>query len=432
MYIIMEYIMSDKIFVQIAAYRDPELLPTIRDCISRADNPEDLVFAIAWQHSKDDEWDTLDEYKDDPRFRIIDIDYKDALGTCSARHLLNEAYGGEKYTLQLDSHHRFVRGWDTKCKRMMADLNKEGFEKPLLTAYVPSYDPDNDPAARVKSVWKLTIDRFTPEGVVFMLPAAVDDIEVYKLPIPTRFFSAHFAFTYGQFVVDVPYDPNLYFHGEENTMAVRAYTHGYDLFIPNEIICWHEYTRKNRVRHWDEKGNGWEKRNSASLKRAKQLLEVDGDKADYDFGKYGFGTVRTKEQYEEYSGIRFADRAVQQYTLDHYDPPNPIYRNEIARQKSYKNIFRHCIDLWKEQVKETDYDFWVVAFKDEDDQEIYRQDADRVEIATIVNNTETKDGNFYNIWRSFDTKKRPHKWIVWPHSESKGWMSPIEGILPNI
>jgi hypothetical protein len=421
--------MSDKIYVQIAAYRDPELLPTIRDCIKRADNPENLVFGIAWQRSKDDAWDTLEEYQNDPRFRIIDIDHTKAEGTCWARHLLNEAYDGEKYTLQLDSHHRFVRGWDTKCKKMMDNLIEAGYPKPLLTAYVPSYDPDDDPGARVKEVWRLTFDRFTPEGVIFMLPAEVVDVDNHKLPIPTRFFSAHFMFTFGQFIKDVPYDPNLYFHGEEITMAVRAYTSGYDLFVPNETVCWHEYTRKGRVRHWDEKDNGWQKRNETSLRRAKHLLEVDGDKADYDFGKYGLGTVRTMKDYEEYSGIRFEDRAVQQYTLDHYDPPNPIYRNEQSRLKTYKNIFRHCIDLWKESVNEPDYDFWVIAFKDENDVELYRQDADRIEINNIINDTRTVDGTFYNVWRQFDTKKKPHKWIVWPHSESKGWCDPIEGNL---
>lgn len=424
--------MTDKIYVQIASYRDPELLPTIRDCIKRADNPENLVFGIAWQHSKDDEWDTLEEYKDDPRFRIIDIEHDKAEGTCWARHLLNEAYQDEKYTLQLDSHHRFDRGWDTRCINMINKLVEAGYSKPILTSYIASYDPEDDPGKRVKEVWRLNFDRFTPEGVIFMLPAQIEDIDIYELPVPTRFFSAHFMFTFGQFIKDVPYDPNLYFHGEEITMAVRAYTHGYDLFVPNELLCWHEYTRKGRVRHWDEKDNGWQKRNDASLKRSKQLLEVDGDKADYDFGKYGFGTVRTKKDYEEYAGIRFEDRAVQQYTLDHYDPPNPIYRNEIARQRSYKNIFRHCIDIWKESLPEPDYDFWAIIFKDENDQEIYREDADRQEIKTIMDNPETKDGEFYNIWRQFDTKKKPYKWIVWPHSESKDWCDPIEGVLPRV
>jgi hypothetical protein len=32
----------DTIFVQIASYRDPELIPTIYDCIENADFPENL------------------------------------------------------------------------------------------------------------------------------------------------------------------------------------------------------------------------------------------------------------------------------------------------------------------------------------------------------------------------------------------------------
>lgn len=422
--------MTDKIFVQIAAYRDPELLPTIRDCIKRAKNPENLVFAIAWQRSKEDEWDTLEEFANDPRFKIIDIDYKEGLGTCWARHMLNEAYGGEKYTLQLDSHHRFVRNWDEKCITMLQRLNEAGHDKPVLTAYVPSYNPENDPAERVKEVWKLNFDRFTPEGVIFMLPAKIENLESHTLPIPTRFFSAHFVFTYGKFILDVPYDPNLYFHGEEISMAVRAYTAGYDLFIPNEIICWHEYTRKGRVRHWDE-NNKWEELNKKSLKRVKQLLNVDGDKADFDFGKYGFGSERTIGDYESYAGIRFEDRAVQQYTLNHFDPPNPLYRNAESYEASFRNVFRHCIDLWKETVKEPDYDFWAIAFKDEFDNELYRQDADSQEIQLLRNNVENTSP-FHNIWREFDTKIRPYKWVVWPHSKSKGWMEPIEGILPRL
>jgi len=422
--------MSDKIYVQLAAYRDPELLPTIRDCIRRAKEPENLVFGIAWQHSTEDVWDTLEEFKDDPRFRIIDIDYKDGLGTCWARHLLNEAYDGEKYTLQLDSHHRFVKNWDVKCKKMISDLIEAGHEKPVLTAYVPSYDPENDPGARVKECWRLNFDRFTPEGVIFMLPAHIEHLEMFKLPIPTRFFSAHFVFASGQFIKDVPYDPNLYFHGEEISMAVRAYTHGYDLFVPNEIICWHEYTRKGRVRHWDE-NKKWEQLNRKSLKRVKQLLGVDNDKADYDFEQYGLGNKRTQSEYEAYAGIRFHDRAVQQFTLNNFDPPNPQYKNKDFYDSSFKNVFRHCIDLWKESVTEPDYDFWAIIFKDEFDNEIDRQDANKEEIALLNSNTENTSP-FHNIWRQFETTIRPHKWIVWPHSESKGWMNPIEGILPRV
>ena len=51
----------NKIFVQIASYRDPQLLPTIKDMIDKAKKPKNLVFGICWQHSKEDSWDELDE-----------------------------------------------------------------------------------------------------------------------------------------------------------------------------------------------------------------------------------------------------------------------------------------------------------------------------------------------------------------------------------
>ena len=43
-----------KIFIQIASYRDPELVPTLRDCIANADNPSDLVFGICRQYDPND------------------------------------------------------------------------------------------------------------------------------------------------------------------------------------------------------------------------------------------------------------------------------------------------------------------------------------------------------------------------------------------
>lgn len=104
---------NKKIFIQIASYRDPELNNTLKDCIEKSENPDNLVFSICWQHSKDDEWDNLDLYKDDPRFKIIDVDYRESKGACWARNTLQQQYDGEQYTLQLDSHHRFIENWDT-------------------------------------------------------------------------------------------------------------------------------------------------------------------------------------------------------------------------------------------------------------------------------------------------------------------------------
>lgn len=415
--------MDDKIFIQIAAYRDPQLIPTLKDCISKAKFPENLVFSIAWQHSKDDAWDNLDEFINDPRFKIIDIDYRESKGACWARNTLQQQYDGEKYTIQLDSHHRFIENWDEELITMYENLRSKGYEKPLITSYISSFDPDNDPTGRTMVPWKMNFDRFIPEGAIFFLPAGIDNHKELTEPIPARFYSAHFAFTTGLFVKEVPHDPEYYFHGEEISIAVRAYTWGYDLFHPHKIIAWHEYTRKGRTKQWDD-DKSWTTKNSSSHLRNRKLFEMDGLVKDIDFGIYDFGKVRTLQDYERYAGISFKKRAVQKYTLDNNLAPNPpLFGEEF--EKSFLQIFKHCIDLHKGQFPEIDYDFWAVIFEDEFGGTLHRQDLQEQEIKQQLSNNDT----FIKVWRTFNTEKKPFKWVVWPHSKSKGWLDKIENKL---
>ena len=415
-----------KIYISIASYRDPQLLPTIHDCIEKADHPENLVFGIAWQHAEEDTWDDLNEFRNDIRFRIIDIDYKDSKGACWARNQIHNHYGGEEYYLQLDSHHRFIEGWDTECIKMIKQLQKKGYKKPLLTSYISSFDPDNDPEKRVNEPWWMTFDRFIPEGAVFFLPATIPNWQNLKLPIPARFLSAHFIFTLGQWCTEVPYDPDYYFHGEEISLAVRSYTWGYDLFHPHKIIAWHEYTRKGRTKHWDDDPD-WINKNTNAHKKNRALFAVDAEcRCGIEFNQYDFGTERTLQQYEAYAGIRFRDRSIQQYTKDNNIAPNPVITSPLHYEASFLSIFKHCIDIGFEQIPLDDYDFFVVAFEDSDGNTINRQDADVNEIQRIKNDV---DG-YGKIWREFSTTIKPTKWVVWPHSVSKDWCDRIEGTLP--
>jgi hypothetical protein len=414
---------NGKIFIQIASYRDPQLIPTIKDCISKAKNPEKLVFSIAWQHSSSDDWDNLDEFKDDKRFKIVDINFKDSQGACWARNQLQQNYNGEEYTLQLDSHHRFVENWDEECIDMIKQLQNKGHEKPLLTGYVSSFDPDNDPAGRIIQPWKMNFDRFIPEGAVFFLPATIDDYLERTEPVPARFYSAHFCFTLGQFCVEVQHDPEYYFHGEEISIAVRAYTWGYDLFHPHKVVVWHEYTRKGRKKQWDD-DPVWVSRNVACHKRNRKLFEMDGEVRDVDFGIYDFGKVRSLEDYERYSGLSFKKRAVQKYTLDNNLAPNPPLFGEDF-DNSFLKIFKHCIDITFDRVPENDYEFWVVAFHDENNETIQRKDVDSYEIKSLKSDP---DG-YCKIWREFQVEKTPKYWVVWPYSTSKGWCDRLTGDL---
>jgi hypothetical protein len=258
---------------------------------------------------------------------------------------------------------------------------------------------------------------------VFFLPATIDDYKERTEPLPARFYSAHFAFTVGQFVKEVPHDPEYYFHGEEISIAVRAYTWGYDLFHPHKTVVWHEYTRKGRKKQWDDDPQ-WVTKNVDCHRRNRKLFEMDGEVKDIDFGIYDFGTERTLEDYERYAGLSFKKRAVQQYTIDNnYAPNPPLFGDDF--DKSFLKIFKHCIDIGFDKISLTDYEFFVVAFHDDKDETIYRRDADEDEIRNIKNDSE----GYGKIWREFQTDKKPKYWVVWPYSATNGWCDRITGDL---
>lgn len=101
-----------RIFVQIPAYRDPELSPTLHDLFSKARNPEALRVAVLWQRAPDDRVER--EVLRRKNLEIIDVSYRDSKGCNWARNVLQRLWKGEAYTLILDSHHQFAKNWDQK------------------------------------------------------------------------------------------------------------------------------------------------------------------------------------------------------------------------------------------------------------------------------------------------------------------------------
>jgi hypothetical protein len=64
---------------------------------------------------------------------------------------------------------------------------------------------------------------------------------------------------------------------------------------------------------------------------------------------------------------------VQQYTLDNKLPPNPSIDN-IDYEKSFSNVFKHCINIHESCLPYDDYKFWALIFEDEEGKSIFRQD----------------------------------------------------------
>ena len=398
------------IFVQIASFRDSQLVPTLKDLFDKADNPHDVRVCICWQHSEEDEWDTLEHYIDDPRVDIIDVKAEDSKGVCWARNLIQQRYKGEDFTLQLDSHHRFVESWDTKLKNQIMQLQCQGHEKPLITGYMPAFHPSWDEEEWTKEPWQMDFDRFTPDGVIFFKPGGITNWENLKTPVPGRFYSAHFCFTLGKFCEEVQHDPRYYFHGEEITIGVRAFTYGYDIFHSHEMIAWHEFSRDYRPdKHWDTYSNH-NKHNAETYRLMRGLLGIDGESIE-DYDEYGLGDVRTVKEWEEFAGVRFEDRAVKQSTINGDLP-------EVS-DEPFARVFKHCIDIHKNDIQ--DVDFAAVIIKDVGGNELYRKDFTMEEIEA------TTHGDWINLWVDTVVGSKPASWIVWPNDGE--WLELISGEL---
>jgi hypothetical protein len=305
--------MNPSIFVSIAAYRDPQLIPTIEHCLSRARRPEHLRFGICWQHGPEE---ASLPFADDPRFRIQEFDWRESRGVGWARAEVMKQFGGEDWYLQLDSHHRFADDWDLALLEL---AGRTGSPKPVISTYVPPFDPatgvlEGEPL-------QMNFDRFTADGIVLFRPGLIPDWRSRTGPVRARFVSAHFLFAPGRFVTDVPYDAGIYFAGEEISLSVRAFTHGYDLFHPNAVVLWHEYSREYRThKHWDDhvKKEGiafeWHHRDRASVNWVRRLLE------NSVAGTFGCGSARTLADYERYAGLSFRERRVDERTVQGAEP----------------------------------------------------------------------------------------------------------------
>jgi hypothetical protein len=419
---------NDKIFVQIASYRDPELLPTIKDCIAKSKYPERLTFGICWQHSEDDEWDTLDEYKDNPSFTIIDVPWNESLGLCWARHHIQKMYKGEDYTLQIDSHHRFAQDWDEELIDMMG---LTGSEKPILTAYAGMYNPIENKLLNHEP-YKMVPDKFTPGGTILFYPHHIEDWEKLDKPIPARFVSGHFFFTIGKHCEEYHYDPNIYFAGDEISLSIRSYTLGYDLFHPHKLLIWHEYTREGRTKHWTDFNNDtkdaglvekpWWEMDNESKRRLRHMLQEEDNGIDLEI--YGLGTKRDHHSYELYAGINFLKRKLHPDAKKGLNPPTTTDDDDDSWLKNIEKEYQVELswgDKWNEIRSQIDctctLQFIYLGIENENGEVLFRVD---LTDEKYLIGTDTKfTANFTSI-------TSPNMLIVWPYEKEKGWLNRID------
>ena len=301
------------IFVAIACYLDYELKHTILDCINKAKHPENLRFGVCLQYDENESTNehVLDFLESKLPIKVLKYHYTESNGGCWARNLAQSLYDGETYHLQIDSHTRLIQNWDEIVINDYTELKKT-VDKPLISFLPPSYS------------------RFDELGIDYDFKniQLLDKINIPKIErITTEYWPAYggygneqhtnfksvnaillyggFIFSEGKWIIEVEQDPEHYYTGEEFALAIRSYTHGYDIYTTSQIVAWHRAHPVAPKKHYN---NNPEEisigRHRHAMERLRMLVEKE------DLGKYGFGTIRTIEQYGEFARIDFPNKTL--------------------------------------------------------------------------------------------------------------------------
>jgi hypothetical protein len=278
---------TERIFIQIQSYRNAELPLTIQSALDYAADPGRLRFGICWQY---DEWThaDLEPYVDDDRFSINEVYYRYSKGRAWARAQANEAFAGEPYFLQIEARTRFDLAWDTRLIEMLESTDSP---RPILTTYPPPYKTREDGEVIMSvdtGVQRLVLDRLRPDLTVRLRGELAPSTAA---PGPCQFIADGFLFSRGQFCVEVPPDPGIGLDAEEIATTVRAFTHGWDIYYPNENVVWRGYDNPAPLPP-----------DSDGRDRLATLLLGDASTLE----PYGLGTARSVAEYERWANVDFA------------------------------------------------------------------------------------------------------------------------------
>jgi hypothetical protein len=302
-----------RLFVSIASYCDPVLPFTLQRAVATATAPERLHFGVVDQTPPGAGRLAVPA---PARLTQVHLPAADARGPCWARAIAMSLHDGEDWFLQLDSHMDFDEGWD---QRLIAQaLALDAPQRPIVISSYPDAFAfvDGQPVRRPSTQGVLA--QVLKSGAVFAPEHPVLSFEAHPVEtdqaLPAFHVGAGCLFAPGRITQEVPYDPWLYFHGEEQALAMRLYTRGWDLFHMPALPIYHLYNdaasgAPPRPLHWDEAHEAQREVGWWSLEqraRARLAALVEGQ----DLGVYGLGRQRTVQDFAAFSGIDYAARTL--------------------------------------------------------------------------------------------------------------------------
>jgi Glycosyltransferase (GlcNAc) len=308
------------IFISIASYRDPLLGFTLASAYDNAAHPEHLYFAVVDQNTVDASY-PVPVHIPSEQVRYLKIEASQSRGCCWARSLAMSLYRDEDYYLQIDSHTMFAKNWDeTLMQRMQVCLSYSPHS--VISSYpsaftfvdgVPTPSSDINVVNAVVVSPGLTFSNAHP-CLIFKNKKISNIGAVHGFHI-----SAGCLFAPGKFVQHIPYDPYLYFNEEEQNIALRLYTHGWDIYHVHGVPIYHLYNMEPEKMGIDSRRLHWHDSSDLQVEKPAWWAQVERAKArmvtllwgnSQELGRYGLGSQRSLQDYALMCGIDYPGRNI--------------------------------------------------------------------------------------------------------------------------
>lgn len=306
------------LFISIASYCDPVLAFTVQRAYAQARWPEALHFGIVDQSPASMH---LGAIAGVPSAQIdcLHIDPREARGACWARALAMTLYDGQDWFLQIDSHMDFEPGWDAT---LIAQAERIARRQPrfVISSYPNAFVFEGGRPVHLPATARVLAHVLRPDAQFEahnpLLRFLAQAVELPGVDLVSGFHvGAGCLFAPQLYARHFPYDPHLYFQGEEQALSVRLFTHGWDIFHMAGLPLYHLYNDGSGARrlHWHteddrERRLSWVALQQRSVQRVDRLLSAAGHQAD--FGPYGLGDVRSLQAYAQFSGIDYLRRTI--------------------------------------------------------------------------------------------------------------------------
>lgn len=316
---------SPDLFVGLSVFRDGyRCAKTMLTGFKRATHPERLYFGVVDQVNPGDdkcinefcklskaEWPDMAgdcPYRD--HVRVDEHLADDSRGPTLARHFQQQLLRDEEFCLQLDGHSIFTNRWD---ENLIAEWTRVQNEMAVLTTYlhhIHDFVQENGDNKHPNSLPHLCTTIRGGNGLVRNEGASM--ISGSKFPQLSALWGAGLSFSKCHAERRVLIDSHTLwmFDGEEFLRSSHLWTHGYDMYSPSMLgsVVYHNYSKvPARFEH-------------VKVDQTKKAIETEmginrfhlivgkpfkGNVDALEMDKFQFGSVRTFDEYLQFSGVTF-------------------------------------------------------------------------------------------------------------------------------